>query len=163
MLPPSGASEAAVDHEGVERLLERRQEPVLRRRGRPGTSGSDAALREILHRHVDRLDAAGVSGPSSGRLLRTSCARFLRVSTTLAALLSARGDRRAVCRSEAVERLLSHADGSAVRGGEKFDGFVDFVDRACSTEERRLYIEAASELRQEASALRRPTPMRRER
>ena len=45
--------------------------------------------------------------------------------------------------SEAVRRTLDNADGSGVSWRNKFNGFVDFLTRQCSTDERRNYLDAA--------------------
>jgi hypothetical protein len=39
---------------------------------------------------------------------------------------------------------MDYADGSGVSWRQKFDGFIDFLTGWCSSEERKLYLEAAS-------------------
>src|SRR3990172_11386393 len=72
--------------------------------------------------------------------------RFLRVETTLVrcfplAMLDS------VKPAEAVGRMLDFADGSDMSWRTKFDGFIEFLSTKCSTEERRLFLDAALETR----------------
>lgn len=69
--------------------------------------------------------------------------RFLRVSTTLVRCFPL-GELDRIKPAEAVARTLNYVDGSGVSWGQKFDGFIEFLTKHCSTEERRLYLEAAT-------------------
>lgn len=129
----------AASHEDIDRLLEDVRNRFFDDTDGKGRAALDGALRAVLDRHSGRLESAGVS-PAQRDTLVDIMRRFLRVSTTLLRSFPIE-DYRGLDPSDAVGRLLSHADASGSTWTEKFDGFADFLVE-CSTEERRLFLEA---------------------
>jgi ERCC4-related helicase len=125
----------------IERLLERTQNRYFDDTDSPGRKAVDAALYEIIQARVRELDLAQM--PLEQRDdLRNVMRRFLRVPTTLVrcfpiAELDSLNPPEVVCRS------LDHFDSSGVSWRHKFDRFIEFLTHSCSSDERRLYIEAA--------------------
>ena len=129
----------------VERLLERTQRRYFDDTDSPGRRAVDKALIEIMQARAKVLEAAQVSDKQREALMDVM-RRFLRVETTLVrcfplAMLDS------VKPAEAVRRMLGFADGSDLSWRMKFDGFIEFLSTKCSTEERRLFLDAALETR----------------
>ena len=129
----------------VERLLERTQRRYFDDTDSPGRRAVDKALIEIMQARAKVLEAAQVSDKQREALMDVM-RRFLRVETTLVrcfplAMLDS------VKPAEAVGRMLDFADGSDMSWRMKFDGFIEFLSTKCSTEERRLFLDAALETR----------------
>jgi len=87
------------------------------------------------------LQKAQVSGQQRD-LLTDVLRRFLRVSTTLVRCFPL-AELDSMQPTEAVARTISHTHVSGVSWRQKFDGFIEFLTDGCSSEERRLYLEAA--------------------
>lgn len=132
-------------HEGgrkeVERLLERTQKRYFDDADSPGRRAVDAALGKILRERAQALEKAQMSSEQQ-KVLTDVMRRFLRVPTTLVRFFPL-AELSAIRPAEAVRRTMNHTDASGVSWRQKFEGFVEFLADQCSTEERRLYLEAA--------------------
>ena len=124
----------------VERFLERIQRRYLDDKDSPGRRAVDAALGEILAKHAKALEVAGMTREWR-EVLVDIMRRFLRVTTTLARCFPL-VDLDSIKPVDAIAQTLDHADESGVSWRNKFHGFMCFLASQCSTEERRLYIEA---------------------
>jgi len=125
----------------VEELLDRAQKRYFDDSDSAGRKALDSALDQILRAHVLTLDSAQVSSEQRDELTSVM-RRFLRVATTLVRCFPL-SELDTLSPSEAVQRTLDHTDASGVSWLHKFDGFIEFLTHRCSTEERRLYLEAA--------------------
>jgi superfamily II DNA or RNA helicase len=129
------------DHREIERLIEHTQKRYFDTIDSPGRRAVDAALSEIIETQRITLDRAQVSDEQC-EMLMDVMRRFLRVATTLARYFPL-GELDSLKPNEAIARTLGHVDVSGVSWKHKFGGFLDFLANQCSTEERRLYLEAA--------------------
>jgi hypothetical protein len=68
--------------------------------------------------------------------------RFLRVATTLIRCFPI-SDYDSISSAEAVAKTLDYTDASGISWRRKFDDFIEFLTDRCSSEERRLFLEAA--------------------
>lgn len=125
----------------VERLLERIQQRFFDDTDSPGRRAIDRALAEIMQTRAKSLESAQVS-TEQREMLTEVMRRFLRVSTTLIYCFPIT-ELDSITPAEAVARTLDHTDASRLSWRQKFDGFVEFLTERCSSEERRLYLEAA--------------------
>ena len=127
--------------EDIDRLLERIQRKYFDDTDSPGRRAVDAALIEVMKDCEADLERASV--PDDQRASLTDVMRrFLRVPTTLIRCFPiARMD--SATPEEAVGTLIAHADSSGMSWRAKFKGFIRFLTDQCSTDERRLYLEAA--------------------
>lgn len=125
----------------VARLLERTQKRFFDDVRSPGRRALDRELKGILAKHARSLSRGGLSAEQRDALLDVM-RRFLRVATTLARCFPLEA-LDSIEPATAVALTLDHVDGSHVSWREKFDGFIDFLLNRCSTEERRLCLEAA--------------------
>lgn len=125
----------------IEQLLERIQKRYFDDAESPGRRAIDAALGEILRLREASLEKAQVSVRQRNALTNVM-RRFLRVATTLVRCFPI-AELDSVPPEEAVMKTLDHADISVVSWRQKFDGFIEFLSERCSSEERRLYLEAA--------------------
>ena len=129
----------------VERLLERAQNRYFDDGDSPGRRAVDAALGEIMRARAKSLETAQVSGEQRKEIMDVM-RRFLRVETTLVRCFRI-ATQDSVKPVEAVGRMLDNSDGSDMSWRMKFDGFIEFLSTKCSTEERRLFLDAALETR----------------
>ncbi len=137
-----GENGDATDPQNIERLVERIQKRFFDVAKAPGRKAIDAALSEVLRQQTKSLDAAQVSEDQREMLIDVM-RRFLRVKTTLVRCFPlAKLD--SLPPEATVEKTLSFSDGSGISWQQKFTTFVEFITEQCSTEERRLYLEAAS-------------------
>jgi Helicase conserved C-terminal domain/SNF2-related domain len=128
------------DRQEIDQLLERIQRRYFDDLDSPGRRALDDALGLIIQGSARALNEAD---SSDERVLLTDVMRrFLRVTTTLIRCFPL-AELETLEPSEAVRRTLDRADGSGVSWRNKFNGFVDFLTRQCSTDERRHYLEAA--------------------
>lgn len=138
----------AAGQSGTRSELERQVARVQRRyfddADAPGRRAVDAALGELLALRSPDLDEMGVEGGERSQLLDVM-RRFLRVTTTVVRCFPL-GELDSLPPDEAVRRTLDFADASDLSWRQKFDGFIAFLARQCSSEERRRYLEAASEI-----------------
>ena len=106
-----------------------------------GRRALDQALSKILSKH----DLASRSALTEQQLdeLLAIMRRFLRAPTTLARCFPLQ-EMNSISPEHAVERALDHVDESRTSWREKFHSFLDFLADRCTTDEQRLYIEAAS-------------------
>lgn len=125
----------------IERLLDRIQKRYFDDADSPGRRAVDAALREILDSHSSSLRKAQVSEQQHDTLTDV-LRRFMRVSTTLVRCFPL-AELDIIQPAEAVARTINHTDVSGVSWRQKFDGFIEFLTEGCSSEERRLCLEAA--------------------
>jgi hypothetical protein len=128
----------------VERLLGRIQSRYFDDSDSPGRRALDAALSAIVVSRARLLDAAGVA-EDQRRTITDVMRRFLRVTTTLVRCFPLE-DVDSLKPDRAVARTLEQPDASGVSWRQKFEGFVEFLVKQCSTEERRLYLDAAEHL-----------------
>lgn len=125
----------------IDQLLERIQRRYFDDLDSPGRRALDAALGETIQGRARALEEAEMSSEQRG-VLTDVMRRFLRVTTTLIRCFPL-AELETLEPSEAVRRTLDRADGSGVSWRNKFNGFVDFLTRQCSADERRHYLEAA--------------------
>jgi ERCC4-related helicase len=126
----------------IEQLVERLQKRYFDDHDSPGHRALEGALCEILRPRAGNLAEARVSADDLIDVMR----RFLRVATTLVRCFPI-ADMDAISPNEAIARTLDHTDTSGMTWRQKFDGFVRFLVDQCSSEERRLYLEAARRTR----------------
>lgn len=125
----------------VERLIEKVQRRFFDKPTSPGRRAVDSALKALLQADAAVIKQAGMTDIEQEKLLDVM-RRFLRVTTTLVYCFPlAHMDR--LSPAEAVAQMLDHADASGVTWKRKFNGFVDFLTERCSTDERKLFMEAA--------------------
>ncbi|MFN8007530.1 MAG: DEAD/DEAH box helicase [Terriglobia bacterium] len=125
----------------AKQLLERVQNRYFDVTDSPGRKALDAALNEIIQARAKQLDGAEVTVEQRSKLMDVM-RRFLRVPTTLVRCFPL-GKLDVVAPVDAVRKTLDHVDSSGVSWRHKFDHFIEFLTDQCSTEERRLYLEAA--------------------
>jgi hypothetical protein len=109
----------------------------------PGRRALDSALADVIASHTTSLDAAEVM-EAQRALILSVMRRFLRVTTTIVRSfpIGESVERHA----DAVVRLLEHTDGSGRSWRQKFDTFIEFLAKECSSEERANYLQAADEI-----------------
>ena len=128
------------NRETVNRLLERIQERYFDKPESPGRRALDVELAKVMGSREESLAAAKVDSDQREAVI-TVMRRFLRVPSTLVRCFPlAELDKLAP--AEAVARVLDHLDASQVSWRQKFDGFIEFLTHGCSSDERRLYLEA---------------------
>jgi len=124
-----------------DQLLERVQNRYFDNADSPGRKAIDSALGEILHSRAKALDHAQVTVEQRDELMSVM-RRFLRVPTTLVRCFPL-AELDTMLPVDAVRCVLDRTDGSGMSWRSKFEGFVEFLIDQCSTEERKLYLEAA--------------------
>lgn len=129
------------DNKEVKRLLERIQKRFFDDNDSQGRRALDRALAEIMRGCAKSLEAAKVSDEQREALMDVM-RRFLRVETTLVRCFPLR-EMDLLKPAEAVARTLDRVDGSGVSWRHKFDGFIEFLTKRCSNEERKLFLESA--------------------
>ncbi|MEY4847066.1 MAG: hypothetical protein RLZZ36_179 [Pseudomonadota bacterium] len=105
----------------------------------------DAALEAIVDGHEALLRALA-DAIEVRSVLMAIMRRFLRVHTTLARCFPFDLDGSAAP-AEVVARFLDHADASGMSWRGKFDGFIRFVLKDCTPDERRNYLEHLHRIR----------------
>jgi len=126
----------------VERLLERVQKRFFDDADAPGRRALDAALYGTVQTHVGKLDAVGIVAEDREAIVDVM-RRFLRASTTLVRCFPL-GEQSTP--ADAVATALDQPDRSGTSWRNKFDTFIEFLTERCSTEERRLYLEATQRI-----------------
>ena len=125
----------------LHQLLERIQRRYFDDANSPGRRAVDRALLDIIRRRARVFKTAGITAYDREALVDVM-RRFIRVATTLLRCFPiARLD--SIDPDGAIAQTLDHTDASQMSWRAKLDGFVTFLATKCSTEERRLYIEAA--------------------
>ncbi len=124
----------------VERLLEQIQDRYFDKLASPGRRALDAGLAKMLCSHEASLDEKQVTAEDRDAVLDVM-RRFLRVPTTLVRCFPL-VDLDTMSPEDAVVRVLDHADVSGFSWRQKFDWFVEFLTHGCSSDERKLYLEA---------------------
>jgi superfamily II DNA or RNA helicase len=127
--------------ETVARLVERIQKRYFDDPDSPGRQAIDAALDEIIWKRKSLLLAADMSDPQL-EALKDVMRRFLRVTTTLVRCFPL-AEVDSIDPTVAAAMVLNHTDDSGLSWREKFDSFIEFLTQGCSTDERKLYLEAA--------------------
>ena len=130
-----------LDAEAVDRRLDLVQRRYFDDGRSPGRKALDDALAAIIRSHDRALSRVGVSLDEREALMGVM-RRFLRVRTTLVRCFPL-AEFETVAPSDAVRRVLEHADSSGVSWRQKFDGFLEFLTDRCSGVERTLYLDAA--------------------
>jgi ERCC4-related helicase len=129
------------DPQNIDQLLERIQKRFFDVIKAPGRKAVDAALGKMLKQHSKSLATAHV--PKEQReMIIDVMRRFLRVKTTLVRCFPL-AELDSIPPEVAVSKTLSYSDESGISWQQKFKTFVEFITEQCSTEERRLYLEAA--------------------
>jgi ERCC4-related helicase len=136
-----GSTEQPNEAEEVGRSIERIQSRYFDDVDSPGRRALDDALREVLYTRERALEEAQLVGDHREELVDVM-RRFLRVATTLARCFPL-SELDSLEPAEAVKRTLDYADASEVSWRRKFEGFIEFLTDQCSTDERKLYLEAA--------------------
>jgi ERCC4-related helicase len=130
------------DPESIERLVERIQKRFFDDLKTPGRKAVDAALGIMVKQYPKSLATDEVSQDQREMLIEVM-RRFLRVKTTLIRCFPL-AELDSLAPELAVDRTLSFNDESGISWQQKFQTFIDFITKQCSTEERRFYLEAAS-------------------
>jgi len=125
----------------IDQLLERVQNRYFDDGDSPGRRAVDAALREIVRSYNTTLAKAGVSADQCAELTDVM-RRFLRVATTLVRCFPIE-ELDSIQPADAVARTLDHVDSSGISWRQKINGYIEFLTACCSSEERRLSLEAA--------------------
>ena len=131
----------ALDAEAVDRRLNLVQRRYFDDGRSPGRKALDDALAAIVRSHDRAPSRVGVSLDEREALMGVM-RRFLRVRTTLVRCFPL-AEFETVAPSDAVRRVLEHADSSGVSWRQKFNGFLEFLTDRCSGVERTLYLDAA--------------------
>jgi len=134
-------ADQAFNEDDVEQLLEQIRNRFFDDADARGRKALDRALKKIMQGHSSSLDAAKSSDEQRESLVIVM-RRFLRVSTTLVRCFPL-ADVDRLKPAEAVAKTLDHIDGSAGSWRQRFDGFIEFITRQCSQNERQSYLEAA--------------------
>ena len=137
----SGNSAAVANLEKVERLLKRIRERFFDKRMSKGRKSVDEALDKIIEVGSESLDVT-VFDEKQREKLKDVMRRFLRVTTTLVRCFPL-ADFKSMAPADAVRMTLDHTDASGISWREKFRGFIEFLSKRCSTDERGLFLEAA--------------------
>jgi hypothetical protein len=124
----------------VEKLIEKIQERYFDKTDSPGRRALDGELARLTGSRSEALAAAGM-GPGENKDLMDVMRRFLRVPTTLVRCFPL-AELDSLEPGDAVARLLNHVDASKISWRQKFEGFVEFLIRGCSSSERALYLKA---------------------
>ena len=130
-----------LDHDAVDRLLDRVQQRYFDDGRFSERRALDAELSAILRAHQHTLGRVKVS-PGQRDVLTGVMRRFLRVRTTLVRCFPL-AEFETMAPSDAVRQMLESVDSSGVSWRQKFDGFLEFLTDRCSGIERTLYLEAA--------------------
>ena len=130
-----------LNHDEVDRLLDRVQRRYFDDVRSPGRRAHDGALGAIVHAHRRALGRAKVS-PDQRETITGVMRRFLRVRTTLVRCFPL-AEFETIAPPDAVQRTLEHVDSSGVSWRQKFDGFFEFLTEGCSAVDRALSLEAS--------------------
>lgn len=124
----------------VERILEKIQRRFFDDLYSKGRQAIDSELDNIIRAHVELLVSSEVTNEEREQI-KDVMRRYMRVPTTLARCFpfSEVDSENTV---SAVQKMLSHIDGSGLTWSNKFHEFVKFLTLRCSSEERTLYLEA---------------------
>lgn len=128
----------------VQRLIERIQQRYFDKAESAGRKALDRTLAEILMERSASIEEAQITEDQQ-QLLIEVMRRFLRVPTTLVRCFPIT-ELDSIKPTEAIARTINFADGSGVTWRQKFGGFIDFLTKSCSSEERNLYLDAAGSI-----------------
>jgi hypothetical protein len=129
------------DKNAVERLIERIQDRFFDKSDSPGRQALDDEIDTVIQKHSKSLEEAEVSGEQR-KDISDVMRRFLRVRTTIIRCFPL-AELDTAEPKDLISRTLDYADISGVSWRQKFDGFITFLTKHCSGEERQLYLEAA--------------------
>ena len=130
-----------VNRREVKKILQRIQNRFFDDADSPGRRAIDLSLHEIIQEHAKSLKEAQVSEEQINQL-KDVMRRFLRVTPTLIRCFPI-SDFDMIKPAKAVRKMMAHNDRSHMSWRQKFDGFIEFLTTGCSTEERKLYLDAA--------------------
>jgi ERCC4-related helicase/predicted nucleic acid-binding protein len=125
----------------VDRLVKRIQDRYFDVPGSPGRRAIDAGLAEIMSERGRSIEKAQMNLEQK-EILSDVMRRFLRVATTLIRCFPI-SELDSISPAKAVAKTLDYTDGSGISWRRKFDDFIEFLTDRCSSEERRLFLEAA--------------------
>lgn len=134
--------QGTADSRTLDQLLDRVQKRYFDDTRSRGRQALDRALEQILQSKSALLDTKGVTAEQR-ETIAGIMRKFLRVGTTLVRCFPLE-ELETIEPRDAVEQMLAHADMSRVSWRRKFEGFIEFVADGCSTDERGLYLDAAS-------------------
>lgn len=126
--------------EAAERLLERIQDRFFDDADGRARKALDRALEKLIERHATSMETVQVLSDQS-ESLKSTMRRFLREPTTLVRCFPLVEFER-LKPAEAVQRMLDHVEGSAGSWREKLEGFIEFLTKQCSDNEREPYLDA---------------------
>jgi Helicase conserved C-terminal domain/SNF2-related domain len=129
------------DTNALDTFVERVQSRFFDDADSPGRRAVDRTLNELLDECSARLEGVAISVADREALMDVM-RRFLRVPTTLVRCFPVAG-LGTMKAEEAIAGTIDHVDGSGISWRRKFEGFVDFLFKRCSHDERRLFLEAA--------------------
>lgn len=138
-LPGNGAG---TSRRTIDRMLDSVHNRFFDEASAPGRRALDQVLAGVVGDHSAALDRVGMSADDRANLVAIM-RRFLRAPTTL--VRSFPLDRiDSLAPDELVTIMLDHGDASGTSWRQKFHTFLEFLTDRCSSDERRLYLEAAS-------------------
>jgi hypothetical protein len=126
--------------EAAERLLERIQDRFFDDADGRARKALDRALEKLIERHATSMETVQVLS-DQGESLKSTMRRFLREPTTLVRCFPLVEFER-LKPAEAVQRMLDHVEGSAGSWREKLEGFIEFLTKHWSDNEREPYLDA---------------------
>lgn len=132
---------ADTDKKALEAFVERVQNRFFDDADSPGRRAVDRTLNELLDVCAARLESTTISESDRDALMDVM-RRFLRVPTTLVRCFPVAG-LSAMKAADAISGTVDHVDRSGVSWRQKFEGFVEFLFKRCSLDERELFLEAA--------------------
>lgn len=130
-----------IDAPTFRKTVERIQDRFFDKLDAPGRRALDAELNKIVSAREAELKESKVSTKEFDDLIEIM-RRFLRVPTTLARSFPL-AELETLDPVDAVNRLLDHTDSSQVSWRKKFEGFIFFLLKGCTADERRSYLDAA--------------------
>jgi ERCC4-related helicase len=137
----AAAGQSGTTNEDVDELVSRIQRSFFDDAKTTGRQELDEALSQIVDKKLTQSRGGVISIAERDELVDIM-RRFMRVSTTLVRAFPIH-QLDIVSPQQAVKTMLSHEDGSKFSWLRKFEGFVDFFVRRCSTAEREGFLEAA--------------------
>ncbi len=139
----AGAGSPIKDEE-VDGIIESIQKRYFDDRKTKGRQALDRGLAAIIDRRRADLDRAGVSDEERSQLIDVM-RRFLRVPTTLVRSFPTH-KHRDLAPHLAVRSMLDSQDVSGLSWRDKFDAFIEFLVKRCSSPERADYLQAAGRI-----------------
>jgi ERCC4-related helicase len=138
----AAAGQTGVTDEAIDLLVAKIQRSYFDDVKTVGRQILDEALSSIVDSRLTENRGESISGSDREELIDIM-RRFMRVSTTLVRAFPIH-QFETVQPEQAVNIMLNHEDSSKFSWRRKFEVFVDFFVRRCSTAERQGFLEAAS-------------------